>query len=93
MERSNTVDDALEAAAKVLIRCFALAMVAMLIWSPIVLFGADWVYSVHSKLFDITRPQFNVTMYAFVGLFKLVAFAGFLFPYLAIRWVRAGRAA
>ena len=39
--------------------------------------GADWAYSMHSKLFDFSRSEFDLMMYGFMGLVKLIAVVGF----------------
>ena len=44
----------------------------------------DWVYSIHSKWFHIPREAFNITLYSFMGLFKIMFFIFNLVPYLAL---------
>ena len=42
------------------------------------------VYKMHSKLFPITEAQFNVSMYAFIGAYKLLVFMFNIIPYIAL---------
>ena len=59
--------------------------VAMLILSSIMLMLlADMVYRIHSKLFSIPREAFNVAIYSFLGLFKIVVIVFNVVPYVAL---------
>ena len=58
---------------------------ALLTLSAIICMPAqDWVYSMHSKWFHIPREAFNVALYSFMGLFKIMFFTFNLVPYLAL---------
>ena len=58
---------------------------AMLILSAIMLtFARDWIYSIHGKWFQIPRTAFDVTIYSFIGLFKIFFLMFNLVPYLAL---------
>ena len=46
-------------------------------------FAGDWVYGMHSKWFPISREAFNVAIYSFLGLFKILVLVFNLVPYLA----------
>lgn len=35
-------------------------------------FGQDWVYRMHRRFYPLTREQFNVAMYVFIGALKLL---------------------
>jgi len=47
-------------------------------------FAQGWVYRMHSRLYPLTREQFNVVIYASIGLLKIIVFAFSLVPYLAL---------
>ena len=47
-------------------------------------FAQSWVYRMHSRLYPLTREQFNVVIYASIGLLKIIVFAFSLVPYLAL---------
>lgn len=58
---------------------------AMLIISSIMLmYAADFVYSIHSKWFPISRTTFNTAIYSFIGLFKILFIFFNLIPYIAL---------
>jgi Family of unknown function (DUF6868) len=46
--------------------------------------AADWVYRKHSKWFPIPREAFNVAIYSFVGLYKILIFIFNVVPYIAL---------
>ncbi len=43
-----------------------------------------WVYRIHSKWFSIPREVYNVAMYSFLGLYKVLIFVFSLIPYIAL---------
>jgi len=46
--------------------------------------ASDWVYRMHSKWFPLSRETFDVAIYSFLGLFKIVFFVFNAVPYLAL---------
>lgn len=57
----------------------------MLIFSSLIcIFAQDWIYRIHSKWFNMTREQFTVVLYSFIGLFKIVFIVFNLVPYIAL---------
>ena len=58
---------------------------SLMIVSAIICMSAqDWAYGWHSKFFHIPREAFNVAIYSFIGLFKIMFFFFNLVPYLAL---------
>ena len=47
-------------------------------------FAGDWIYRMHSIWFPISREAFNVALYSFLGLFKVLFWVFNLTPYLAL---------
>lgn len=50
----------------------------------ICIFASDWVYRMHSKWFRLSRESFNVVIYSFLGLFKIVFLVFNVVPYIAL---------
>ena len=50
--------------------------------------ASDWVYRIHGRMFSISREAFNVSIYAFVGVYKLIIIGFCLIPYFAILIIR-----
>ncbi len=53
-------------------------------WIIICTAAPDLVYRTQSKWFPISRETFDVVMYSFFGLFKIVFLVFNLVPYLAL---------
>ncbi len=53
-------------------------------WATWCMFAPDWVYRMQSRWFPISREAYDVTIYAFLGGFKIVFIVFNLVPYLAL---------
>jgi hypothetical protein len=80
-EQNNLLD----ALAGVCIRCFVLAVCLLLFWFVFYLLAADWAYSIHSRWFWVTRPDFDLTFCYGMAFFKTASFLFFLLPFVAIK--------
>ncbi|MBW2631770.1 MAG: hypothetical protein JRC90_08425 [Deltaproteobacteria bacterium] len=47
-------------------------------------FAGDWVHQMHSKWFPMPRETFNVVIYSFLGLFKIVFLVFNVVPWVAL---------
>ncbi|MGQ9645202.1 MAG: DUF6868 family protein [Thermodesulfobacteriota bacterium] len=47
-------------------------------------FAGDWVYRTQSKWFPISRDAFNIIIYSFFALFKIVFLVFNVVPYVAL---------
>ena len=47
-------------------------------------FAPDFIYRFQAKLFNVPRESFNVVVYAYLGLFKIVFIVFVLVPYIAL---------
>ncbi len=84
---NDELNNLLDAAAGVFLRCLLLSICVLLIWFFFFVFAADWSYSIHSRWFRIDRSSFDTTWYCGMGIVKLIAFMFFLFPYVSIKLV------
>ena len=73
--------------ARVLIRCFVLTALLLLVWLLFFLVARRWAYDVHSRMFEITRREFDLINYCAMAFVKMLAFVLFLIPYVAVRLV------
>ena len=64
--------------------CTILNVALLLLSSLICVCAADWAYRIHSKLFSISRETFNVVIYSFIALYKLLVIVFILIPYIAL---------
>ena len=64
--------------------CTILNVALLLLSSLLCLCAGDWVYRIHSKWFSISRETFNVVIYSFIALYKLLVIVFILIPYMAL---------
>ena len=64
--------------------CTIMNGVLLVFWSTIFILFPDLVCRIQSKWFPIPRETFNVVLYSFLGLFKIIFLAFNVMPYLAL---------
>ena len=74
----------IEVLTRLFMWCTIMNGVLLLLWTMIFIFAPELVYRTQSKWFPIPRETFNVVMYSFLGLFKIVFLVFNLVPYLAL---------
>ena len=55
-----------------------------ILWTVFLLFAPDLVYRIQNKWFPIPRENYNVIIYSFLGLFKIVFLVFNVVPYIAL---------
>ncbi|MHC4737473.1 MAG: DUF6868 family protein [Planctomycetota bacterium] len=65
--------------------CTILNVALLLLSSLFCVCAGDWVYQIHSKLFSIPREAFNVAIFSFIALYKMLFIVLNLIPYIALR--------
>ena len=56
----------------------------LILSSLILVFAGDFVYRLHSKWLPMPRETFNVVIYSFLGLFKIIWLVFNVVPYVAL---------
>ncbi|MGY8870549.1 MAG: DUF6868 family protein [Pseudomonadales bacterium] len=64
--------------------CSVINAVLLILWTCIFMLAPDLVYRTQRHFFAVTRQQFDIVFYAFLGLFKLFFIVFSLVPYLAL---------
>ena len=54
------------------------------LWILVFFAAPDFVYRLHSKWFPCERETYNVIIYAFLGLFKIVFIVFNIVPYISL---------
>jgi len=54
----------------------------------IVAFNGDFVYKMHSKWFPMPRETFNVVLYSFIGMFKIIVFVFNIVPWVVLTIIK-----
>lgn len=55
-------------------------------WIAVLFFARDWVYSIHSRWFSLSREHYDIANYILIGGYKLLIFIFLLMPYLVLRF-------
>lgn len=64
--------------------CTILNVALLSLSSLLCICAKDWAWGIHSKWFSISRETFNVAVYSFLGLYKILIFIFNLIPYIAL---------
>ena len=56
----------------------------LVLWTTMLISAPDFVYRMQSKWFPIPRESFNVVIYSFIGLFKIIFLIFNVVPYVAL---------
>lgn len=63
--------------------CTIINLLLLVISFLICAFAGDWIYRKHRKWFPISREAFNVAIYSFLGLYKILVLVFNLVPWIA----------
>ena len=64
--------------------CTILNLIVLIFSSAVCVFGRDWLYPIHNKLFNIPRETINTMLYSFIALYKMLFIVFNLVPYIAL---------
>ncbi|MCL5036578.1 MAG: hypothetical protein M1269_05595 [Chloroflexi bacterium] len=67
--------------------CFLLTYALLIFSFVFYLTGAGWAYGIHSKLFGLSRHDFDVIYYSILAFTKICAIMFFLIPWISIKIV------
>ncbi len=65
--------------------CSVLNLGLLLLWALFFLVAPDLVYRTQKKFVSISRENFDLVMYSFLGLFKLLVLVLNIVPWIALR--------
>jgi hypothetical protein len=64
--------------------CTILNIVLLVLSFLILAFAGDFVYKIHGKWFPMPRETFNVVLYSFLGIYKIIVFVFNVMPWAAL---------
>jgi hypothetical protein len=64
--------------------CTIINGIVLLFSSLICFFAPDWAYSMHGRLFNLSRETVNTICYSFIALYKMVWIVFNLVPWIAL---------
>ena len=83
--RADEILNGLDVVAEILLRCFFFSLALLIVWFMSYVVGGDWIYSIHSKWFNVSKHEFVLINYYGMALVKLCAVVFFLLPCGAIK--------
>ena len=80
---SDSTKSLLETTSKIFLRSWLIGMAMLLFWFGLHLTGI--YHGFHQSIFHLTEQEVNVVNYCGMGLLKILLFAFFLCPWLALK--------
>lgn len=74
----------IEAFTRFFMWCTIINGTLLIFWIIILIVAPDMVYRTQNRWFPISRETFNIIMYSFLGLFKIVFLIFNLVPWVAL---------
>ena len=74
----------IEMLAKFFMWCTILNMGLLMLSFLSLAFAGDFVYRIHSKWFPMPRETFNVALYAFIGIYKIIVIVFNIVPWAVL---------
>jgi hypothetical protein len=63
--------------------CSLINIVLLFVMFVIICGNRELVYQIHRKFFPITESQFNIAIYSFMGLYKILVIVFNIVPWIA----------
>lgn len=64
--------------------CTIINVALLLLSSLLCVVSANWIFGIHSKLFSISRDAFNVLIYSYLAVYKILIIVFCIVPYIAL---------
>lgn len=64
--------------------CTILNIGFLLFFFLVLIINIDFVYKMQSKLFPMSRETFNVVLYSFIAIYKIIIFVFNLVPWITL---------
>ena len=64
--------------------CSIINIGLLLMMFGIILAAKAWAYKMHSRWFDLSPKEFDLMLYGFLGLYKLLVFVFNIVPWIAL---------
>ena len=71
--------------------CTVLNMAMLTLWFLAIVFARDFVFNMHSWMFEISEESFDEIHYTMMAYYKLAVFLFYLTPYLVLRFAKFSR--
>ena len=76
-----------ELLTSLLMWCSVINGIVLVLWSSIFMLIPDTVCRLHNRWFSIKKDNYDLLMYAFLGLYKILFLVFNLVPYISLKLV------
>ena len=64
--------------------CSIINVVLLMLMFFIITTAKEWTYKIHSRWFNISKENFDLVLYCFLGLYKLLVWIFCIIPWIAL---------
>lgn len=64
--------------------CSIINILLLFVMFAIICLAKNWAYKLHSRWFDISRRDFDLIIYCFLGIYKLLVFVFCIIPWIVL---------
>ena len=64
--------------------CSIINIGLLLVTFAIITLAKEWVYKMHSRWFNISKENFDLVLYCFIGFYKLLVWVFCIIPWIAL---------
>jgi hypothetical protein len=68
--------------------CSLINILLLFAMFAIIVLAKERIYRMHSQWFDISRKDFDVVLYCFLGFYKLIVFVFCIIPWIVLTIIR-----
>ena len=90
MNASASLEEVLSAVSTILLWCFVVGILLLSLVFGVFLAAGDLAYQVHSSMYDVSKHEFHMIWYCWMGLLKIWVFTLFLIPWIGVRLALRG---
>jgi len=64
--------------------CSIINIGLLLVTFAIITLAKEWAYKIHSRWFNISKENFDLVLYCFIGFYKLLVWVFCIIPWIAL---------
>ena len=64
--------------------CSIINFTLMMLIFILIIAAADWAHKIHSRWFNISKPSFDLILYCFLGIYKLLVIIFCIVPWIVL---------
>ncbi|HKL22534.1 MAG TPA: hypothetical protein VJ904_12060 [Tichowtungia sp.] len=68
--------------------CSIINIGMLLILFAILVTAKEWAYKIHSRWFNISKENFDLVLYCFLGIYKVLVFVFCIIPWIVLSLIQ-----